>query len=680
MFARLGRWCHDHKVLVPVAWLVTLILLGGVLSGIGTVTKTDFDLPDVESKTAGNILQDNFGGFGSGFGGRIVFHGRGDLRDRSVNAPLQKFLESVDKIDLTADRVDDVRVTSPFAPGGSRQISKDGTIAYAMVEFPPEFSMEDVQEVKKQIEERIPEGDTEVLLGGQMFAEQSVPNSEVLGLAFAMVILLLAFGSVLAMGLPIGVALFGIGAGTILAGFLSHLVSPPDFASALGMMIGLGVGIDYALFIVTRFRENLHRGHSIRDSTGIAIDTAGRAVLFAGTTVVISLLGMVIMGMSFVTGLAVNAAAVVAATMAASLTLLPALMALAGPRLEVTRWRGLVAAGFVAVSLVSVGVKAPSVAFVSLALAVLTILVSFLARPLRGEVPRRAPRPLRETFAYKWSRAIQHHPWRSAVGGTLVLIVLAIPLFGMHLGFSDEGNFPKNTETRQAYDLLAKGFGPGSNGPLIVTAMLPKDAKADELLGVAAALRADPGVASVSPPVLSGLDLAGSSAADVTPTEEQMRAFLESQLAANPRPKAVLFQVVPKTSPQDQATTRLVHRLRDDVLPAATKGTSIDASVGGFVAVAVDFSDYIAARLPFFLAAVLGLSFVLLMVVFRSLLVPLKAVVMNLLSIGAAYGVVVAVFQWGWGRSLIGLDEAVPIASFVPMMMFAILFGLSMDY
>lgn len=680
MFAALGRWCHDHRRLVVGIWLAALVVFGTINAAVGTNIKSEFELPDVESRQATQVLEDNFGGAGAGMGGRLVFRSDQDLRDPKVQAPLIRFLASVDALGPTSGKnVVDLHVTSPFAPGGQRQISADHHIAYAEIELPNGASQEEATAVKKQIDLLREKQHVSALLGGQVFGDFEPPNSEALGLAFAMVILLLAFGSVLAMGLPIGVALFGIGAGTIVAGFLSHLVSPPDFASILGIMIGLGVGIDYALFIVTRFRENLHKGHDIRAATVIAVDTAGRAVLFAGTTVVISLLGMIIMGMSFVTGLAVNAATVVAATMVASLTLLPALMAMAGPRVEVTRWRGLIAAGFLAVALIGVGIKLPALAAGGVLLAILVILAAFAVKPLRTEVPRRAPTELRRTLAYRWSRSIQHHPWRAAIGGVLTLVILAIPLLSLRLGFSDEGNYPAKSETRQAYDALATGFGPGFNGPLAIAADVPADATAEQLFAVTKALQADPGVAVASPPVLSGVKPAAGDPSAKPPTDAQIIAGLEQHLAASPRPKAVLFQVVPKTAPQDEATTQLVHRLRDTVLPQATAGTQLKPAVGGFVAVAVDFSDYLAHRLPYFLAAVLALSFILLMVVFRSILVPLKAVIMNLLSIGAAYGVVVAVFQWGWGKALFGIETA-PIEPFMPMMLFAIVFGLSMDY
>jgi RND superfamily putative drug exporter len=491
----------------------------------------------------------------------------------------------------------------------------------------------------------------QIEIGGAILAEFEVPSSELLGLSFAIIVLILAFGSVLAMGLPVGIALAGIGVGTIFAGLLSHVLSIPDFATTVAVMLGLGVGIDYALFIVTRYRENLHKGASIEDATVVAIDTAGRAVAFAGTTVVISLLGMVLMNLAFVTGLAAASATVVAVTAVASLTLLPALLGFAGKRVEVTRWRGLIAALLVATGLVGVALTIQPVAIVGISLATVVLVASFAFAPLRRGVPRRRPRPLRETIPYRWSRFVQRRPWVSVIGGALILLVLAVPFFSLRLAFSDEGNYPEETTTRKAYDLLAAGFGPGFNGPLLLSSEIPEGTSPAMLEAVTQALVGVPGVAFVTPAV---------------PNDPEI-------------PTAVLWRLFPTTAPQDESTTDLVYRLRDEVLPAATRGTGLDIAVSGGVAAAVDFSEYLTARLPLFIGVVLGLSFLLLMLVFRSLLVPLKAVVMNLLSIGAAYGVVTAIFQWGWLGDVINIDPA-PIEPFVPMMMFAIVFGLSMDY
>jgi RND superfamily putative drug exporter len=386
----------------------------------------------------------------------------------------------------------------------------------------------------------------------------------------------------------------------------------------------------------------------------IAVDSAGRSVLFAGTTVVISLLGMLVMGISFVQGLAVAAASVVAVTVVASLTLLPALLGFSGERIHVTRWRGLIAAGLVAVALAGVGLDLTPLV-IGLPLAVVVLAAGLFVGPLKRVVPRRAPRPLRETVAYRWSRLVQHHPWTVALSSALVLVMLALPVAGLRLGFSDESNFAQETSTKRAYDLLVDGFGVGFNGPLLLVARLDGTVERAGLPAALAAVEqaaaADPGVAFVSPG---------------QPNDPES-------------PTAVVWTLVPNSGPQDEATTQLVERLRTEVLPAAEEVAGFQVVVTGVVAVNVDFSDYLTARLPYFFAAVLALSFLLLMVVFRSVLVPLKAVLMNLLSIGAAYGIIVALFQWGWLSDVTGVQPA-PIEPWMPMMLFAIVFGLSMDY
>jgi len=362
---------------------------------------------------------------------------------------------------------------------------------------------------------------------------------------------------------------------------------------------------------------------------------------------------MLVMGLPFITGMAIAAAVVVAVTMVASVTLLPALLGLFNHRVETTRWRGLIAAGFVAVALIGVGLGVAPL-LVGAPIALVIILAGFLPfRPgpaLRKEFVRREAKPLRETLAYRWSRGIQHRPWTAALAGAVILVILALPLFGLRMGFPDEGNYAEDTDTRQAYDLLADGFGPGFNGPFLLAAEVPAGTTPEDLQGITTALDNATGVEFASPAQIS---------------EESG--------------EAVRWFVTPETAPQDQETTDLVHSLRDDVLPVATEGTGVEVSVAGTVPVNVDFSTYLSERMPYFLGAVLLLSFILLMVVFRSLLVPLKAVIMNLLSIGAAYGVIVAAFQWGWAGPILNIDGA-PIEPFIPMMLFAIVFGLSMDY
>jgi putative drug exporter of the RND superfamily len=649
VFSRLGTWCHDHRRLVLGLW-VAVVALGFAVSGaVGSAFRDEFNLPDVESRQGFDILDDHFGGQGTGAVGTIVFIADQGVDDPEVRSGMEDLFAHVAEID------DVTGVESPYAEGNERLISSrgdgEGRIAYANVEMPDDIDFTRAGEIRDEIRAEVPDIEgLRVELGGFIFAEFEQPSSELLGLAFAIIILIVAFGSVLAMGLPVGVALFGIGLGSVIITLLSNVLTIPNFATFLGVMIGLGVGIDYALLIVTRYREQLHAGHTVRESVGIALDTAGRSVLFAGTTVVISLLGMLLMQVTFVEGLAIGAASVVAITVAASLTLLPAFLGFAGERIERTRWRGLIAAGLVAVALVGMGLEFPPL-MVGLPLAVVVIVAGFFWKPLQREVRHRPPKPREQTTAYRWSRIIQHRPWASALVGVLALLLLALPTLSLRLGFSDESNFAEETSTKQAYNLLVDGFGPGFNGPMLLTAELPEGTDLGDLDAIRQAVADDPGVESVSDP---------------RPNDPE-------------NPTAAMWQLVPTTGPQDEATTDLVSRLRDTVLPPAEEAAGVDVMVTGNVAVNVDFSHYLTSRLPYFFAAVLSLSFLLLMVVFRSLLVPIKAVIMNMLSIAAAYGIVVALFQWGWLSDITDVQPA-PIEPWIPMMLFAIVFGLSMDY
>ena len=649
VFARLAGVCYDRRRWVAGAWVGALILIGGSSGAIGNGFRDEFNLPDSDSKTGFDLLDRDFGGQGTGITGTIVFRADQSVTDAEVKPAMEALFAEV----ATITDVD--RVVSPYSPEGARQISSAGSqagkVAFANVELPEDISFPDAEKIRDAIREAQPSiPGLDIELGGFIFAEFENPSSEVIGIAFAIVILILAFGSVLAMGLPVGVALFGIGIGTSLVILFSNVVTLPETSQFIGLMIGLGVGIDYALLIVTRYREQLHRGHTVRESIVIAMDTAGRSVVFAGATVVISLLGMLIMAVAFVTGLAVGAALVVAVTVVASLTLLPALLGFAGHNVERTRWRGLIAAGLAAIALAGVGLKFTPLA-IGLPLAVIVLIAGIWVKPLKREVRRRPQQDLRETFAYRWSRLIQHHPWPAAIASAVVLLILATPVLGLRLGFSDESNFADDTTTKRAYDLLVEGFGPGFNGPVLLVAELPAGFDPALLETIADAARNDTGVVFVSLAVVND--------------------------EANPT--SAIWTLIPTTGPQEEATTQLVERLRGELLPPAEATAGVDVNVSGTVAVNVDFSDYLAGRLPYFFIAVLSLSFLLLMVVFRSLLVPLKAVIMNLLSIGAAYGVVVALFQWGWLSDITGVSPA-PIETWIPMMLFAITFGLSMDY
>ena len=684
MFARLGSWCFRRRGRVVIGWIAAVMVVGAVSGSVGGRFGQDFDPPGFESSRGIETLEAETGGIGAGVPGTIVFRAEQGVDDPAVRSAMEELFAQVEAIAADPDvdlrthpafaSLDDeqlraleaadltpwagMTLVSPYAPGPEPQVSpagpEAGKIAFASLEVPGDDWM-GAGEIGRTLEELRPELDgLQVEIGGGAFGQFEEPESEALGLAFAVVLLVVSFGSVLAMGLPIGVALAGIAAGSVIVTILSNVLVMPDFAPFLGVMIGLGVGIDYALFIVTRYRENLHHGHTPEEATSVAIDTAGRAVAFAGVTVVISFLGMIVMGVSFIQGLAVSAAVVVLMTVLASLTLLPALLGFAGRRVELTRWRGVVATGFVALGLVGVGlgIEALQLGF---PIAILVLLFGFVLAPLKREVPRRPAKPVRDTFAFRWSRLIQHHPWPAALVGATVLVLLAIPVLGLRLGFSDESNFQEDTTTRQAYELLADGFGPGHNGPFFLVAAVDGEADPAVLAGITEAVAADPDVAFVSPAI-------PNSAID--PSREL---------------SAYLWKVTPRSAPQDEATYDLVHRLRDDVLPSGEGALGSEIAVTGQVPLTVDFSAFLSQRMPFFFGAVLVLSFLLLMAVFRSVLVPVKAVVMNLLSIGAAYGITVALVQWGWFNDVTGLAPG-PIETFAPMMFFAIVFGLSMDY
>ncbi len=649
MIVSLARFCFRKRRIVVALWIVLLVGVGVASSTAGPNYRTEFGLKNTESTKGFAVLREDFGVDSTGFGGQLVFKTTTNFDNAAVRLPLEKFLSRVAKIK-------DVTVASPFTAEGVGQIASQGPdagkVAYADISLGRAAGQERTTAIAQEIRDNAPAIDgTEILLGGQAFAAFEPPASELIGLAFAVVILILAFGSVLAMGLPIGTALFGIITGSGIVILLSRLIQIPDFTPFVAVMIGLGVGIDYALFILTRYRENLKDGLSYEDATVEAMDTAGRAVLFAGVTVIISVSGMWLMGLKFIQGLATGAAITVLAVLAATMTLLPALLGFAGPRIGITRWRGIIASGFLALAFLGLGIHASILGIIGGVGIVATLALGSFVPFLQKELPHRPEKPLRETIWYRWSRVVQHRPWPMAILGFVILGVLTAPVFSLRLGFSDEGNFPEKTETRVAFDTISSAFGPGFSSPMLITAKLSDPTDLEVLARVSAAVAADPIVAFASPPIPNG-----------------------------PQPTAALIRIIAKTSSQDEATSDLVKRLRKDVIPAAIGESKITPFVTGSTPSNIDFSRYLAGRTPIFFGAVLGLSFLLLMAVFRSLLVPLKAVIMNLLSIGAAYGVVVAMFQWGWGKELVGVGKGGPIEPFLPMMLFAIVFGLSMDY
>ena len=645
MLARLARFSfRRRRLMVFGIWLpimIGLTALGGSLADY----RTEMSLPNSESSEVLDILssqgQSNLGGNTA----QIVFTAQQGTDDPAVKTAMEALFTQVAQID-------GLSVTSPYSPEGARFNSATEPISFAQISYEMKGQSESIALADKieAIGDKVAIDGLQIEYGGQLFAGFEFPPSEILGFLAAVIILLIAFGSVLAMGLPLSTAVFGLLSGIGLVGVASALIEMPEFSSQMAAMIGLGVGIDYALFIVTRYRENLHAGMEPEAATVHAVDTSGRAVVFAGITVMVSLLGLFVVGLAFVRGLAVAGAIAVLVMMIASVTLLPALLGFAGRSIENTsRAAALGVATWVALSLAGIFTGALILLAVG-PLGGIAVWAAGFAPGLRGWMrtllPHRKEKPRQQQFWWRWSRFIQRRPWVAFFSGAAVLVVLALPLLDIRLGFGDTGNLPKGYTARDAYDLLGDGFGPGFSQPLVMVTQDPAATEAS-LAAVTAAVAGDPNVAFVSPAAPVSVDNG-----------------------------VYLWQVFAKSSAQDAATSDLVDRLRSDVLPA----TALDVKVGGFNAGSMDFAAYLGGRLPLLIGGVLVVSFLLLMIVFRSLLVPLKAVVMNLLSVGAAYGVIVAVFQWGWGKDLIGVGKAGPVEAWAPMMLFAIVFGLSMDY
>jgi RND superfamily putative drug exporter len=597
---RLSTFCYRRRWIVLGTWVVALVLLFAIGKAAGGSYANNFTLPSSESQRAYQLLQNRFPAQ-SGDTVQVVVKADAGVNDPQVRTRFEALLSDLAKEPHVTG------IQSPYGPGGQRQVSKDGTIAYATVQFNQRANSipkSESQSFLNKVNAANGPG-MEVAAGGNIISAAERPrlSSEGIGLLAAVVILLVAFGSVLAMGLPIITALFGVGMGFLLIKIWTAVIGMPDFTSQIAAMIGIGVGIDYALFIVTRYRQGLSTGMEPEEAVTSAMTTAGRAVLFAGCTVIISLLGMFLINISLIRGMAVGAGSAVLTTMIAAVTLLPAILGFTGRNIDKLKVPGLHHSG----------------------------------EGQRG-------------FWWRWSRYVQRRPLPVLAIGIVIVVGLALPVFKLRLGTSDSGSDPKSYSTYRAYHLLSQGFGPGYNGPFLLAVELPRPGDTVVLAPLAQAVAADPGIASVSPPRL------------------------------NPAGDVAIIQAVPTTSPQDAATGSLLHRLRRDVIPPTVSGTGARVDVGGNTATAADVSHGLAKRLPIFIGVVVLLSFLLLMFVFRSILVPLKAAIMNLLSIGAAYGILVAIFQWGWGKNIVGLSERGPIQFFVPMMLFAILFGLSMDY
>ncbi|WP_142147266.1 MMPL family transporter [Streptomyces sp. SLBN-31] len=591
----MARWCYRHRLVVLLLWVGALFGLGFSASTAGTNYANVFSLPDTDSKSAYDLMQKAFPNT-SGDTDTVVWKvDKGSVRDKAVQDRIRPALDKV------AGMTGVGAVTSPYAgPRGAAQISRDGTIAYAQLTFAKranEVPKDLVQNVLDTAQAARTSG-LHVELGGQAIQRVQEPPqglSEMVGIVAAAVVLFLAFGSLFAMLLPIAIAVFGVGMGLFSTQLLSHSTDIPDIAPLLASLIGLGVGIDYALFIVTRHRRGILRGMDPEESAVTALNTSGRAVLFAGGTVCIALAGMLVTRLRFLDGVVIGTSLTVVLSVLAATTLLPALLGFLGPRVLSRRQR----------------------------------------RRLAADGPEKEHA---SGLSARWSANVQKRPRRIAALALIVMAVLAVPVLSLRLGATDQGNDQASTTTRKAYDLLAEGFGPGFNGPLQVVTV------GGDATALVKDIRATPGVA---------------------------------QAAALPPAKGVtVIQVVPTTSPQSKQTDDLIDTLRDRVIPRA----GAQAHVGGVTAVSKDFASVTGDRLPLFIATIIGLGFLLLLVAFRSLVVPLTAALMNLIAAAASFGVLVAIFQWGWGLDLLNLGKEGPINAFLPVIMLSLLFGLSMDY
>jgi RND superfamily putative drug exporter len=599
--SRLADISYRRRGRVVLAWIAAAIVIIGVGSSLAGEFNADYDTPGSESKAASDLTEKRFDGY-SGQEVYVVWKDEGGADSAAAKQSVDKFLGEAEQVDH-------------IAPHTAIRYSDDGTIGATTLPMTvPGWEME-----KEQGEQLIDaaEGNTgdglEIQLGGDpIYVAQEQSSPEGIGFLGAAIVLLIAFGSVVAAGLPLAIALMGLGisSGGLIV-LLANVVDVPDWTTAVSGLIGIGVGIDYSLLVLTRFRSAMRDGKDRHDAVVEAVTTAGRSVVIAGATVVVAISGLMLTGLTYMYGVALASSLAVLVVALASITLLPALLSYLGPKVD--RWR-----------------------------------IPFLGRALRTEGSAEANG---ESPAARWSHGVQRRPWLAAIAATALLLALAAPALGMRLGFPDAGNDPPDTMTRQAYDLNTEGFGPGTNGPLVIAADLPPgpDAKTD-VKSFAEQLRGEDDVAFVPSPT-----------------------FNESGDAA-------IITVIPDGSPQDEETEDLVNTLRDEVVPQALADTGITAHIGGVTAALEDQSEYMKGRMPLFIVGVVGLSFLLLLVAFHSPLISLKAGIMNLLSVGAAYGVMTLVAKGGPVGALIGIDHEVPIAPFMPVMMFAILFGLSMDY
>jgi RND superfamily putative drug exporter len=609
---RLAAACFDHRRRVLSIWAVTLVAVIAVSQIVGGHLSNSFSQGNSASGQAQAFLAKSFPAQ-AGDSAQVVVQTTTPVQTSANAHRIDQLVKAISPLAHVSS------VTSPLSTTADHQISPSHTIAYAQVQFDEQSDALPAASINRVIAtaQRFTAPGFRVELGGDPISsvsDASPGSSEGIGIVAAIIIMLLAFGSVIAMGLPILTALLGVGIGFGLVDLLSRVLTVPTFGPELMAMIGLGVGIDYALFVVTRYRDGLHREMTPRDATIVALQTSGRAVAFAGGTVVISLLGLFLIDQSFMDGMALASIFAVVAVLLGTMTLLPAMFGFTGHKID--------------------GLGLPGLR----------------RRTRTARASSAAPQDVTNGFWYRWSRAVQRRPLPFAVVAVVLVGVLAVPFFSMRLAFTDSGNDPSGSTTRQAFDLLARGFGPGFNGPLVVAVKLPGKQAVPVVDALRDQIAHTPGVASVAPARI------------------------------DPNSDAAVIIATPTTAPSAAATVALVQRLRNQVIPAVTAGHGVQVLVGGETAASVDSATHLSSRLPLVIGLVILLSFVLLAAVFRSIVIPIKAAIMNLLSIGAAYGVIVAVFQWGWGISAFGNSGKGPIDPWIPLMMFVITFGLSMDY
>jgi putative drug exporter of the RND superfamily len=604
---KLATWCFRHRLLTVLGWVTGLVALIAIHSAVGSAFTDNFKLPHTGSFDAIRLLQRSNPRASGETDQLVIATNNGKITDPAVRARAEEVFQKVEQLPFVSS------VQSPFTPETSKQIAPSGQVGFANVTFTNAANQNKITAPEARHFDDIitsASGDGVQFQAEGNIAEAGNPTNQGSGLEFgflaAAVVLFIVFGSFTAMMLPLITAGVSLGSGIAVVGLLSHAINIATFSTELALLIGLGVGVDYALFIVTRYKQALKRGASREDAVVESIDTSGRAVLFAGMIVCIAMLGMFALGVDFLYGVAIAAAVTVAFTVAAALTLLPALLGILGKWVPRRRERRALRDGKLSTSV-------ESAAWV------------------------------------RWAGWMTKRPAVFATVAALIMLIIAIPFLSMRLGSADAGTDPSNTTTRHAYDLLAKGFGPGYNGPLELVAQINSKEQEAAFTRVEQAVANTPGVV-------------GSTGVHV----------LES---GHGRPTVAIASVYPEGSPQSKSTSELLNHVRNDVIPAASKGTGLNVLVGGTTAIFEDFGHVLSAKLPLFIGIVVLLSFLLLMAVFRSLVIPLTAAAMNLLSAGAAFGIVTAIFQKGWLGGTTG-----PIETFVPVLMFPILFGLSMDY